>query len=761
VQIERRLIGSLLAHAFLSTFPRRTNKTHPTLQDFNFWPFFNQLHRRAQQAKLRSILHYFQRMGETPAEGHVTFSRQVMSGREWCTLEQWLQCQRPLCPLVVRHEGRVETSPNNGVRVCFANRRPGSSYLSDGASQECALFSSSPELLSLLPFVETLEDNEAITAHGLHCYSIIHDLKNKAVFDPTPGPNSSSTSTTSTPSKAKTEMCLIDAEDYSDLPIRQYEEDNVLRELNKAFIGFQQAVAATQQRLPPVGASRGSSPTPCDTQPPRHDPCDQERNDWTRSQTLVASSCSDVASSCDGGSRRPSGVRNAPPPDADPPSEEPTPTLLYGGGRNAPLTLVKATLLKSLEVAERDDGGDGSTQKMALSSARTRAPSLYASCYSDDQSSADEFRSANTSFDEQDRLLSCSLPKTAGNRWNSSLQDRSSESDSSCGKRRAGSRGFALEGSGEEDSFSGDGLEKEQKWLEHFRERRGRSRSGARDKDSSRDSSRYSFSTEFSSELDELYDQFSYWLDDPDCSGQNSEARNERNVAVFRFAHSLLKRALSDSFASVAMNIDNLNKCNPSPERKSRQQRSWSLVDHLDDERLALQLAKEMVERTESGPLPLPPPPPPPPPSEGSRTKLAAQLVSIILHQTLADVELELQVPQLVPTGPAQATDPAGRQPINRHLDLDKLRSQDSVAWEYQQNPSCTLTVPLAAEKGTARLSTSFLRRQMSLTYAHHHLRRLPPSIASCLSLRSCGQVRPCSMALFLVSMDGLLHVDF
>ena len=30
-------------------------------------------------------------------------------------------------------------------------------------------------------------------------------------------------------------MCLIDAEDYSDLPIRQYEEDNVLRELNKVF----------------------------------------------------------------------------------------------------------------------------------------------------------------------------------------------------------------------------------------------------------------------------------------------------------------------------------------------------------------------------------------------------------------------------------------------------------------------------------------------------------------------------------------------
>lgn len=69
-------------------------------------------------------------------------------------------------------------------------------------------------------------------------------------------------------------MCLIDAEDYSDLPIRQYEEDNVLRELNKAYLGFSQhypdAAAAgleqqpqeqLQQRLPPVGASRDSSPS--------------------------------------------------------------------------------------------------------------------------------------------------------------------------------------------------------------------------------------------------------------------------------------------------------------------------------------------------------------------------------------------------------------------------------------------------------------------------------------------------------------------
>ena len=35
-------------------------------------------------------------------------------------------------------------------------------------------------------------------------------------------------------------LCCIDAEDYSRLPLAQYEEDNVLRELNKSLLGFRQ-----------------------------------------------------------------------------------------------------------------------------------------------------------------------------------------------------------------------------------------------------------------------------------------------------------------------------------------------------------------------------------------------------------------------------------------------------------------------------------------------------------------------------------------
>ncbi len=38
--------------------------------------------RRSQRAKLRSVLHYFQRLNERPPEGHVTFARQVRDNTE-------------------------------------------------------------------------------------------------------------------------------------------------------------------------------------------------------------------------------------------------------------------------------------------------------------------------------------------------------------------------------------------------------------------------------------------------------------------------------------------------------------------------------------------------------------------------------------------------------------------------------------------------------------------------------------------------------
>lgn len=43
VKLQYNLVAALLANAFFSTFPKRTEKTHPTLQDFNFTHFFRTL----------------------------------------------------------------------------------------------------------------------------------------------------------------------------------------------------------------------------------------------------------------------------------------------------------------------------------------------------------------------------------------------------------------------------------------------------------------------------------------------------------------------------------------------------------------------------------------------------------------------------------------------------------------------------------------------------------------------------------------------
>lgn len=64
-------------------------------------------------------------------------------------------------------------------------------------------------------------------------------------------------------------ICCVDADDYKKLPIGQYEEDNILRELNKCLLAFQQKQFRSnepshlhinrQRRLSPIGESIGST----------------------------------------------------------------------------------------------------------------------------------------------------------------------------------------------------------------------------------------------------------------------------------------------------------------------------------------------------------------------------------------------------------------------------------------------------------------------------------------------------------------------
>lgn len=58
-----------------------------------------------------------------------------MSSREWLTIEDWLECNLPLCPVQIKHEGRLERAETDTLHVCFCSSKIGGQVLSNGNSQ--------------------------------------------------------------------------------------------------------------------------------------------------------------------------------------------------------------------------------------------------------------------------------------------------------------------------------------------------------------------------------------------------------------------------------------------------------------------------------------------------------------------------------------------------------------------------------------------------------------------------------------------------
>nr|XP_018897264.1 PREDICTED: uncharacterized protein LOC109030650 isoform X1 [Bemisia tabaci] len=601
-KISHEFVSSLVAHSFFSSFPKRTSKTHPTLQDFNFSNFFLQLDQSFQQVKFRCLLHYFDCLSKF---GHpqepISISRQVMTGREWLTIEDWLECNLPLCPLSIKHDGRLERfDSSDSLLVCSSSSRLGGHVLNAGSSRECIQFCECPELIALLLFFEALEDNEVCIVENVLKVAKISDVRQKTNLELLEEPQ-------------PMYLCLMDAENYTRLPLSQYEEDNVLRELNKALLGFRQkqqqtqqvlhnsrqhsvTIGATTKRLSPIGESFSSTP------PPEPD------------LDLYSHSAKARRSFSKRGHSGSNGVKGGD----------------WGGARLAPPSTGKWIML----------GSSGE----CLPISRHQCMPIHSSVNRNDSKDEDTFYSANSSFDQDDDddkyddvflddneavtspfKYECELKTperrhTFAERLKEALQREQSNgsSDSSYAvgisvagssltennirMRRGGSRGFMLE-----DSF---GTESSPKTEKHKARRRQAFSRG--------NSSRYSFSTEYTSELEEVYEQLSRWLDESDLStvgleddsgsgtGSGETRQRLRDRAVVQFAGSLLKRTLSESFVGVPLtdHRDELEE-----------------TDYRPDSRLKHDFKIKLAARSLSLEL------------QKHRHKLAAQLVSVLAQQ--------------------------------------------------------------------------------------------------------------------------------
>ncbi|XP_043592405.1 uncharacterized protein LOC122572010 isoform X1 [Bombus pyrosoma] len=558
VEYSYAFISSLIANAFFSTYPKRTAKTHPTLRDFNFTNFFKHLHNNGQKAKLRSIFRYYDYLDtENALDGKLIISRQVMISKQWLTIEDWLESTVPLCPLMIRHEGRLDrVEPEAKVlRVCFASAKFGGGVLDGDVTQETVHIATHPEMLVAILSVEGLEDNEVLIVEGVRHLSRINDPRNRAIFEALPKPNIVT-------------VCCIDPEDYSRLPLSQFEEDNILREMNKSLLGFRQRhvpssptdpvksesdidVTVGSRRLSPIGESFSSTPPETEGD----DKVLSTNNDKSVLCEHKYDIFTEVRSKPNGKSIRspsPHKVYN----DTSYTNKRNRFIVLGSSGEVLPVTRkslgqmsvysscnsqstdsfhsAKDTIDEDLEEEEQKLSKRYSTQLDTPERRGTFAQRLRDALKR--ETTATGAASLNTSFGESSYAVGISV-------------SGSHVCDQDIKVKRGGSRGFVLRDETVDEDFLKESLEAEQKWLGRFRQNQPM----LQRRDTSA-SSRYSFSTEynsdFCSELEEVYEQLAKWLEDPITADESREL-DARDRAVVQFAGSLLKRALSESFAGV------------------------------------------------------------------------------------------------------------------------------------------------------------------------------------------------------------------
>lgn len=218
VSFTREQIACLLSFAFFCAFNLRLGRND--LLSINFSNLYLSLEYNESKEKLHSIINYFHTLSKGIPEGKVTYIRKVKE-----KFPSFTYSMKKLSKVHVRYAG-IETCPNS-THVDFANKKIGGGVLDGGCVQEEILFSTCPELILARLFCEEMKDNESIEIHNYYKYSKISGYAFDIKYDSPSfeGPKS---------------MLAIDAIDYRFMsPIKQYSFEHKMRELKKAFVGFE------------------------------------------------------------------------------------------------------------------------------------------------------------------------------------------------------------------------------------------------------------------------------------------------------------------------------------------------------------------------------------------------------------------------------------------------------------------------------------------------------------------------------------------
>lgn len=233
ISMSQEQCACLLANGFLCTFPRRN--TDKKGSEYSSYPEinFNRLYQSRGQnviEKLKCILNYFRVvLCDSMPTGMLTFQRRSIG-----FMPKWESCDKKFSSikLHVSSSGKIEDA-DAMIQIDFANKFVGGGVLGHGCVQEEIRFVLNPEMIVAKLFTECLRDDEALVMIGCEKYNSY--VGYASTFQWVNSPKDSTPSDNSR--RRKGHVVAIDALQYNNYA-EQFRETNILRELNKAFVGF-------------------------------------------------------------------------------------------------------------------------------------------------------------------------------------------------------------------------------------------------------------------------------------------------------------------------------------------------------------------------------------------------------------------------------------------------------------------------------------------------------------------------------------------
>ncbi|XP_061989385.1 poly(ADP-ribose) glycohydrolase 1-like isoform X2 [Rosa rugosa] len=203
VFLSQELISALLGCSLFCLFPviDRSAKHLPTINFDHLFDALYDSHNQKQESKIWCIIHYFEKITSRMPTGFVSFERKVLPLEQtplrisYPKAEFWSNSVIPLCRFEVHRSGLIEDQSSGALEVDFANKYIGGGALHRGCVQWCRYASS-------FRFSGDYVDERDADSFG----------------------------------RRKTRIIAIDA--LCSPGMKQYKQELILRETNKAFCGF-------------------------------------------------------------------------------------------------------------------------------------------------------------------------------------------------------------------------------------------------------------------------------------------------------------------------------------------------------------------------------------------------------------------------------------------------------------------------------------------------------------------------------------------